>query len=117
MIYIVPRGTDWLLLGGIAELGEWDTDIGLDNYQPLRDIVRRCQQFMPVLRGGVVDQDQPVRVGLRPYREKNVRLEREGDSHVIHNYGHGGSGFTFSWGCGMEVAGLVKKMLKVQIAH
>src|SRR5438477_120452 len=46
------------------------------------------------------------RVGLRPFRKSGVRLEREKlpDSRtVIHNYGHGGSGFTLSWGCAENV--------------
>ncbi len=46
------------------------------------------------------------RVGLRPFRKLGVRLERE-QLHdgriVIHNYGHGGAGFTLSWGCAREV--------------
>ncbi|MDR3388252.1 MAG: FAD-dependent oxidoreductase [Rudaea sp.] len=39
-------------------------------------------------------------VGLRPYRPSGfvVRAERLGDSLVVHNYGHGGSGITLSWG-------------------
>ena len=45
-----------------------------------------------------------VRVGLRPYRAE-VRLEREG--RVIHNYGHGGAGFTLCRGCAEDVAALV----------
>ena len=46
------------------------------------------------------------RVGLRPFRKTGVRLEREKLSDrrtVIHNYGHGGSGFTLSWGCAENV--------------
>jgi D-amino-acid oxidase len=38
-----------------------------------------------------------------------VRLEKEklrDGRAVIHNYGHGGSGFTLSWGCAHEVAQL-----------
>jgi D-amino-acid oxidase len=45
-----------------------------------------------------------VRAGLRPYRLE-VRLEREG--RVIHNYGHGGAGYTLSRGCAEDVARLV----------
>jgi D-amino-acid oxidase len=44
------------------------------------------------------------RVGLRPYRPE-VRLERDG--RVIHNYGHGGSGFTLCRGCAEDVVALV----------
>jgi D-amino-acid oxidase len=45
-------------------------------------------------------------VGVRPVRPKGVRLELEDvdGRAVIHNYGHGGSGFTVSWGCAEEVA-------------
>jgi len=49
------------------------------------------------------------RVGLRPFRRSGVRLERDqlrDGRMVIHNYGHGGSGFTLSWGCAREVVDL-----------
>jgi D-amino-acid oxidase len=38
-----------------------------------------------------------------------VRLERDrsrDDRTIIHNYGHGGSGFTLSWGCAREALDL-----------
>jgi glycine/D-amino acid oxidase-like deaminating enzyme len=39
-------------------------------------------------------------VGHRPYRPAGfvVRSEKLGDKVVVHNYGHGGSGITLSWG-------------------
>lgn len=110
MIYIIPRGPDHLILGGIAELGEWDTNIGLGNYAPIRGILQRCQDFLPILKSAVIDESAPVSVGLRPYRKKNVRLERESPYRIFHNYGHGGSGFTFSWGCAEETVALIVRM-------
>ena len=49
------------------------------------------------------------KVGLRPWRA-SVRLEREqhGAWVVVHNYGHGGSGFTLARGCAQEVATLLQ---------
>jgi hypothetical protein len=41
---------------------------------------------------------EPVRAGLRPCRTGNVCVEREDATAIVHNYGHGGSGFSLSWG-------------------
>ena len=42
--------------------------------------------------------------GLRPYRSSGVQISRSEveHKHVYHNYGHGGSGVTFSWGCASD---------------
>ena len=107
-IFIVPRGNDKLILGGFAEPNEANLNIGLENYEPIRDMLTRCVEFLPALRGVELDAVEPVRVGLRPARAANVRLECEPGTRIIHNYGHGGSGVTFSWGCAEEVVGLVE---------
>jgi glycine/D-amino acid oxidase-like deaminating enzyme len=49
-----------------------------------------------------VSPDRVIRTlaGLRPFRPSGfvVRAEKMGDKLVVHNYGHGGSGITLSWG-------------------
>jgi D-amino-acid oxidase len=110
-LFVVPRGDDRLVLGGLAEPDEWDLGIGLDSYEPVREMYRRCLDFLPALRGAEVDAAEPVRVGLRPFRPGNVRLEHEAGTRIVHNYGHGGSGVTLSWGCALEVADRVEALL------
>ncbi len=46
------------------------------------------------------DQITDIKVCLRPFRAAGPRLdvERVGEKVVIHNYGHGGSGWSLSWG-------------------
>jgi D-amino-acid oxidase len=41
-----------------------------------------------------------ITVCLRPFRAKGPRIEAEqiGDTLLVHNYGHGGSGWSLSWG-------------------
>ena len=43
-----------------------------------------------------------ITVCLRPFRAEGPRIEAEqiGDTLVVHNYGHGGSGWSLSWGSG-----------------
>lgn len=69
------------------------------------EILRRCIEVEPRLRHAQVRGHQ---VGLRPGRP-SVRLEAEqiGNSRCVHNYGHGGSGVTLSWGCAREAAVLL----------
>jgi glycine/D-amino acid oxidase-like deaminating enzyme len=45
-------------------------------------------------------------VGLRPHRDAGfvLRAERLDDKTLIHNYGHGGSGMSISWGTGAMAA-------------
>jgi D-amino-acid oxidase len=46
------------------------------------------------------DRIMSITVCLRPFRAAGPRLDAEtiGDKLVVHNYGHGGSGWSLSWG-------------------
>jgi D-amino-acid oxidase len=49
-----------------------------------------------------MDRVFDITVCLRPFRAQGPRIEAEqvGDTLVVHNYGHGGSGWSLSWGSG-----------------
>jgi len=110
MIFIVPRGDDRLLLGGLVEPGEWGTNVGL-NYPPIHNLLRRNVEFLPALARATLDQAEPVRVGLRPFRGQSIRLEHEPGTGIVHNYGHGGAGVSLSWGCAEQVTALAARLL------
>lgn len=54
---------------------------------------------LPPIRASV-DRLFDITVCLRPFRAAGPRLDAEtiGDALVVHNYGHGGSGWSLSWG-------------------
>ena len=98
----------------MVQPNKWDTNIGLD-YQPIRDMFDNVKAFYPPLRNYGDEDVEEVLVGLRPARKGNIRLELDPlCKSIIHNYGHGGSGVTFSWGCAKEVTALVETALKRQ---
>ncbi|MGF1635699.1 MAG: FAD-dependent oxidoreductase [Cyclobacteriaceae bacterium] len=48
-------------------------------------------------------------VGLRPFRVSGPRIEKQelGNKTIVHNYGHGGSGWSLSWGSAHMASKLV----------
>lgn len=99
---LVPRSAD-LMLGGTAQAGNWNTQ---SDPQDSREILRKTARFYPELEEVEVLEEI---VGLRPARpEVRVELEERDGKSVVHNYGHGGAGFTLSWGCAQDVLELVR---------
>lgn len=100
--YLLPRRDD-LVLGGTLQLD--DQRVAVDAADSAR-IRAGCGALHAAAATAV---ERGVAVGLRPWRP-TVRLEPErmaGGGVVVHDYGHGGSGFTLAWGCAAEVAALV----------
>lgn len=89
---------DHVILGGCI------FDDGVDDVEAraaASRIVERCSRIEPRLKGAEI---LAVRTGLRPVRPE-VRLDLTviDGTTVVHNYGHGGSGLTLSWGCARQV--------------
>ena len=97
LMYAIPRTND-CVLGGTNEISDdCDVDPGVTSR-----IIAECDRVLNIDNPPVL----AARVGLRPFRKSGVRLERDrlrDGRAVIHNYGHGGSGFTLSWGCAENV--------------
>ena len=64
-------------------------------------LVRRTAPILAPVRADL-DRLFDITVCLRPFRAAGPRLDTEtiGDTLVVHNYGHGGSGWSLSWGSG-----------------
>lgn len=102
-LYIVPR-KDAVIIGGTYEEG-----IEIDETEPATIIrlLNNAYDAFPLLKK---QQVLGSWAGLRPYRPE-VRVEAEGGTNIIHNYGHGGSGFTLAFGCAKDVAKMVDTII------
>ena len=97
LMYAIPRASD-CLFGGTNSLSDSREPSPADTDA----IVSECSRVLGIERPRVT----AVKVGLRPFRKSGVRLEPEkllDGRTIIHNYGHGGAGFTLSWACAEEV--------------
>jgi D-amino-acid oxidase len=97
LMYAIPRAND-CVFGGTNELSD---NRAVDS-AATSCIVAECSRVLNIEQPKVL----AARVGLRPFRKSGIRVEagrsRDGRA-IIHNYGHGGSGFTLSWGCAFKV--------------
>ena len=97
LMYVIPR-TDDCVFGGTNQVSN---DLNADP-ATTKAIVAECSRVLNIANPRILGE----RVGLRPFRKSGVRLEKEklrDGRMLIHNYGHGGSGFTLSWGCAEDV--------------
>ncbi|KAK7956289.1 D-amino-acid oxidase [Apiospora aurea] len=114
VFYIMTRAAGGgTILGGTYQKGQWESQA--DPNTALR-IMKRAVEMVPELADGKGVQGLDVvrhGVGLRPYRNGGVRLEKEkiGGTWVVHNYGHAGWGYQGSYGCAERVVELVDEAL------
>ena len=97
LMYAIPRTND-CVFGGTNDVSD---NLVADPATTSR-IIAEASRVLNIDKPPVLAE----RVGLRPFRRSGVRLERDQLSDgrtAIHNYGHGGAGFTLSWGCAREV--------------
>lgn len=107
LAYVLPR-PDVCVAGGTSTPGEGSE---LEPDRATREaILARCDALVPGLSEAEVVADK---VGWRPVRSGGARLEAEAidGSAVIHDYGHGGAGWTLAWGCAEEVRELAASHL------
>lgn len=100
MFYSIPRRAE-VVLGGCAE--PCPDDRPPSTTRAMTDSILSRAASMGLAPGQIIRES----AGLRPFRP-TVRLERDShEARLIHNYGHGGAGYTLCRGCAAEVASLL----------
>jgi D-amino-acid oxidase len=102
LMYAIPRSED-CVFGGTNEVSE---NREPDSAATVR-IIQECERVLGCSSSVLLRE----RVGLRPCRRSGVRVAADkltDGRTVLHNYGHGGAGFTLSWGCAQTVLELAR---------
>jgi D-amino-acid oxidase len=108
LCYVFPRTND-VILGGTAQEHHYQSD---PDPSTTEEILRKVKIMDPSLE---IEKVIETVVGLRPARfEVRLEVDKNTPLPVIHNYGHGGAGFTLSWGCAEDVVNLAKSFKKVK---
>ena len=79
-------------------------------------ILTERKQLAPIIARP--DRIIEMNVCTRPFRAQGPRIESEriGRKSVVHNYGHGGSGWSLSWGSGQIAVEMAKATGRNEIA-
>lgn len=127
-VHFFPRSDGWILgqtrePGHLDRFGRWEgsavlgEELNLNGQLMPRPIVDLNKNILNQWASQELHAKRLVgREGYRYYRDpqnEGVRLDAEeiNGTVVVHNYGHGGSGITMSWGCAIEVARIVTSVL------
>jgi D-amino-acid oxidase len=97
-LYLVPR-KDAMIVGGTYEENVYEEKT---ESSTIEKILSNAYEVFPELKKQKLIGSW---AGLRPYRP-TVRVEKE--NNIVHNYGHGGSGFTIAFGCADEVVNMLE---------
>ncbi|EFA86385.1 D-aspartate oxidase [Heterostelium album PN500] len=105
--YVIPRVHN-SVLGGTNQQHNYNLEPSKKDTEEILDRVAKISPQFERKNLKILGE----KVGLRPSRY-SIRLENEfmqdGRKLLVHNYGHGGSGFTVSWGCALDTLKLVRK--------
>jgi D-amino-acid oxidase len=116
-LYFMDRASGGgTILGGSYQLGNWDSRP--DPNLAIRIMERAAELHPQFVDGNKISGFSVIRhaVGLRPFREGGVRLEKEkiGEAWVVHNYGHAGYGYQVSYACAEDVTRLVGEITQLE---
>lgn len=133
-VYFYPRTNGWILGGsrqnevvgkhGASADTENTETISIDGIVMPQQIFRLNREIIQNTYG--IDagkfKDLSAKTGYRYIRKQEgsgLRLKKttEQNKTIFHNYGHGGSGVTLSWGCALKIFQLIKKDNRLTIAH
>ncbi|KAK4445389.1 hypothetical protein QBC34DRAFT_472711 [Podospora aff. communis PSN243] len=111
-VFIVPRNAETIIVGSIIQRNNWDLGLTLESPE-VGDMWKRAYGLVQALATRKPD-NRPLAQGLRPFSHSNVRVSadnRTASCRVVHNYGHGGSGWTLAVGSAWTCVQIVERML------
>ncbi|KAK2611199.1 hypothetical protein N8I77_004565 [Diaporthe amygdali] len=110
-VFIVPRSDDVLYVGSIIQ-PEATEKLSPDSVEV--DVMwDRAGDFISSLRHAGLFPGFPFAQGLRPFTKRNVKVRADDRATfpLVHNYGHGGSGWTLGVGTARCAVHIVEKFM------
>ncbi|KAB8259867.1 FAD dependent oxidoreductase-domain-containing protein [Aspergillus pseudonomiae] len=111
-VFIVPRNDDILYVGSIIQPHSDTMNLTAESPE-VRQMWDRAGEFMPSLSHAGFVNHFPFAQGLRPFTKKNVKVRADEDCGfpLVHNYGHGGSGWTLGVGTAQCAVYIIQKLI------
>ena len=108
----MPRSDEVLIVGSIVQTYNKTLDLTADSPE-LETMWKRARTFLPSLNDAHPIPQYPLAQGLRPFSTKNakVRADKSTELKLVHNYGHGGSGWTLAVGCARTAVDLLENLM------